>query len=92
MYNLVYASDSGQGCLAAIDSHNTALLFMILCLGTFLDGTDYAAQQEDAEQYHQLARTAMSCDPILVDPTMPSIRTLASPRFRCWLRLRASAR
>jgi hypothetical protein len=74
VYNPVYASESGQTTLSAISPHNTALLFIVFALGSFLSKHD----TDTTEHYHQLARTAMSCDAILVDPTMPAIRTLVS--------------
>ncbi|KIJ54545.1 hypothetical protein M422DRAFT_24494 [Sphaerobolus stellatus SS14] len=73
VFNLVYSSNKSDGGLSRISSHNAALLFMVFALGSFLS-PDF---DEDAgEQYHQLARTALSCDAILVDPTIAGIRTL----------------
>ncbi|KAF8506318.1 fungal-specific transcription factor domain-containing protein [Gautieria morchelliformis] len=73
VYNPVYASESGQNTLSDITPHNTALLFIVFALGSFLSNDN---DTDTTEHYHQLARTAMSCDAILVDPTMPAIRTL----------------
>ena len=75
VYNPVYSSEAGQNSLLAITSHNAALLFIVLTLGSFLSNDN---DTDTTEHYHQLARTAMSCDAILVDPTMPAIRTLVS--------------
>lgn len=77
VYNRIYVTESEQRSFAGVSAHNAALLFMVLSLGSFFDPSR-PADTDDAEQYHQLARTALSCDAILVDPTMPAIRTLAS--------------
>jgi len=75
VFSVVYSSNKAEGNLAGVSSHNAALLFMVFALGSFLS-RDY---DEDAgEQFHQLARTALSCDAILVDPTIAGIRTLVS--------------
>jgi len=46
---------------------------MIFALGSFLS---HEIDDDAGEIYHQLARTALSCDAILVNPTMESIRAL----------------
>ena len=48
---------------------------MIFSLATLLDLT-LPPNNVDAEFYHQLARAGLSCDPILVEPTVPAIQTL----------------
>ena len=45
---------------------------MVFALASFIAHNNVV----DAEQYHQLARAAMSCDAILIDPTIPSMRAL----------------
>ncbi|KAF8577043.1 hypothetical protein K439DRAFT_1622389 [Ramaria rubella] len=64
VYNPVYGSDFEEGLISTITPHNTAVLFMIFALGSYLsrdNGNDAAT-----EHYHQIARTAMSCDAILM--------------------------
>ncbi|KAF8508941.1 fungal-specific transcription factor domain-containing protein [Hysterangium stoloniferum] len=77
IFHHVYSSDSTLGSLSRVTSHNAAVLFMIFALATFLSHNNIT----DAEHYHQLARTSMSCDAILVDPTMPSIRAMLLMAF-----------
>lgn len=57
------------------DSHELALLFMIFSLATLLDLT-LPPNNVEAEFYHQLARAGLSCEPILVEPTLAAIQTL----------------
>lgn len=73
VFNRVYIPGAKKGTLSTVTPHDAALLFMVFALGCFLSHT----QSEDAcEEYHQLAKTAMSCDAVLVDPTISAIRTL----------------
>lgn len=69
----MYTSGEKKGKLSGVTPHNAALLFMIFALGCFLS---HSQSEDSCEQYHQLAKTAMSCDAVLVDPTMSAIRTL----------------
>lgn len=62
------------------ESHELALLFMVFSLATLLDLT-LPPNNVEAEFYHQLARAGLSCDPILVEPTIPAIQTLVSARL-----------
>ncbi|KIJ24919.1 hypothetical protein M422DRAFT_274194, partial [Sphaerobolus stellatus SS14] len=66
------------------DSHELALLFMIFSLATLLDLT-LPPNNVQAEFYHQLARAGLSCEPILVEPTVPAIQTLILMSFYHWL-------
>lgn len=50
---------------------------MVFALGSFLSN-DY--DEDPTEQYHQLAKSALSFDAILVDPTIAGIRTLVITR------------
>lgn len=59
------------------ESHELALLFMVFSLATLLD-LKLPSNNGEAEFYHQLARAGLSCDPILVEPTVPAIQTLVS--------------
>ncbi|KAF8582521.1 hypothetical protein K439DRAFT_1635174 [Ramaria rubella] len=66
------------------ESHELALLFMVFSLATLLDLT-LPPNNVEAEFYHQLARAGLSCDPILVEPTVPAIQTLMLMSFYHWL-------
>lgn len=54
---------------------------MVFSLATLLDLAQ-PPNNVEAEFYHQLARAGLSCDPILVEPTVPAIQTLVSV-YRC---------
>ncbi|KAF8510391.1 fungal-specific transcription factor domain-containing protein [Gautieria morchelliformis] len=66
------------------ESYEVALLFMVFSLATLLDLT-LPPNNVEAEFYHQLARAGLSCDPILVEPTVPAIQTLILMSFYHWL-------
>ncbi|GJJ10570.1 hypothetical protein Clacol_004797 [Clathrus columnatus] len=66
------------------ESHELALLFMVFSLATLLD-MSLPPNNVEAEFYHQLARAGLSCDPILVEPTVPAIQTLLLMSFYHWL-------
>jgi hypothetical protein len=53
---------------------------MVFSLATLLDLT-LPPNNVEAEFYHQLARAGLSCDPILVEPTVPAIQTLVFITF-----------
>jgi hypothetical protein len=78
VFSQVYSSNKSEGSLSRISSHNAALLFMVFALGSFLS---HEYDEDAGEQFHQLARTALSCDAILVDPTIAGIRTLVRSPF-----------
>lgn len=51
---------------------------MVFSLATLLD-LNLPPNNVEAEFYHQVARAGLSCDAILVEPTVPAIQTLV-----CW--------
>jgi hypothetical protein len=57
------------------ESHDLALLFMVFSLATLLDLTR-PPNNAEAEFYQQLARAGLSCDSVLIEPTLPAIQTL----------------
>lgn len=59
-------------------SHQLALMFMVLAIGSLMDITR-PAYNVDAEKYHQLARAALFQSPIFEEPTIGAVQTLASP-------------
>ncbi|KIP05474.1 hypothetical protein PHLGIDRAFT_108161 [Phlebiopsis gigantea 11061_1 CR5-6] len=58
-----------------IDSHRLAVLYMVFALGTLFDLEKQSLSLE-ATQYYQLARAALSMDPVLEHQTIPAIQAL----------------
>lgn len=61
-------------------SHQLALMFMVLAIGSLMDITRPAYNIE-AEKYHQLARAALFQSPIFEEPTLAAVQTLVSIRL-----------
>lgn len=75
VFDKVYSASTGECFVSNVNSHDIAILFMVFALGAFLSPE---SDDDAGEDYHQLARMTLSCDPILVNPTVPSIRALVS--------------
>ena len=60
-------------------SHQLALLFMVLAIGSLMD-VARPAYNIEAEKYHQLARAALFQSPIFEEPTLAAVQTLVSLR------------
>ena len=56
-------------------SHQLALMFMVLAIGSLMDIARHAYNIE-AEKYHQLARAALFQSPIFEEPTIAAVQTL----------------
>lgn len=56
-------------------SHQLALMFMILAIGSLMD-TKRVAYNIEAERYHQLARAALFQSPIFEEPTLFAVQVL----------------
>lgn len=61
----------------ALSSHQLALLFMVLAIGSLMDITR-PAYNIDAERYHQLARAALFQSAIFEEPTISAVQALVS--------------
>lgn len=56
-------------------SHQLALMFMVLAIGSLMD-ISRPAYNIEAEKYHQLARAALFQNPIFEEPTIAAVQTL----------------
>ena len=56
-------------------SHQLALMFIVLAIGSLMD-TKRAAYNIEAEKYHQLARAALFQSPIFEEPTINAVQVL----------------
>ena len=58
-------------------SHQLALMFMVLAIGSLMD-IKRPAYNIEAEKYHQLARAALFQSPIFEEPTLNAVQALVS--------------
>ncbi|KAM5532910.1 hypothetical protein V8D89_013462 [Ganoderma adspersum] len=65
-------------------SHQLALLFMVLAIGSLMD-VARPAYNIEAEKYHQLARAALFQSPIFEEPTLAAVQTLYLMAFYLFL-------
>ena len=65
--------DSGS-----FESHRLALLYIVLAVGILVDLTR-PSHDPAAVRYYQLAKAALSLDPILEDPSTTGIQALVRP-------------
>lgn len=56
-------------------SHQLALMFMVLAIGSLMD-IKRPAYNIEAERYHQLARASLFQSPIFEEPTLNAVQTL----------------
>lgn len=63
-------------------SHQLALMFMVLAIGSLMD-IKRPAYNIDAEKYHQLARAALFQSPIFEEPTLNAVQALVRITFTC---------
>ena len=56
-------------------SHQLALMFMILAIGSLMD-IARPAYNIEAEKYHHLARAALFQSPIFEEPTLAAVQAL----------------
>ena len=61
-------------------SHQLALMFMVLAIGSLMD-TKRVAYNIEAEKYHQLARAALFQSPIFEEPTLFAVQVLVCSYF-----------
>lgn len=61
----------------AMISHQLALLFMVLAIGSLMD-IKRPAYNIDSERYHQLARAALFQSAIFEEPTISAVQALVS--------------
>lgn len=59
-------------------SHQLALMFMILAIGSLMD-IARPAYNIEAEKYHHLARAALFQSPIFEEPTLAAVQALVRP-------------
>ncbi|THH32375.1 hypothetical protein EUX98_g1822 [Antrodiella citrinella] len=65
-------------------SHQLALMFMVLAIGSLMD-IKRPAYNIDAEKYHQLARAALFQSPIFEEPTLNAVQALYLMAFYLFL-------
>ncbi|KAI0741490.1 fungal-specific transcription factor domain-containing protein [Daedaleopsis nitida] len=65
-------------------SHQLALMFMVLSIGSLMD-INRPAYNIEAEKYHQLARAALFQSPIFEEPTLAAVQTLYLMAFYLFL-------
>ncbi|KAI0629186.1 fungal-specific transcription factor domain-containing protein [Trametes polyzona] len=65
-------------------SHQLALLYMVLAIGSLMD-TSRPAYNVEAEKYHQLARAALFQSPIFEEPTLLAVQSLYLMAFYLFL-------
>ncbi|RDB15770.1 putative transcriptional regulatory protein C1F7.11c [Hypsizygus marmoreus] len=74
VFRPVYEQDAAT-YLGSAGSHNLAVLFMVLAIGTLLD-LDRPAHSSESMQYYQLARAAIALDSVLEEQSIPGIQAL----------------
>ncbi|KAF8074745.1 hypothetical protein FPV67DRAFT_1408589 [Lyophyllum atratum] len=73
IFRPVYEQDGTfQG---SVSSHNLAVLFMVLAIGSLMD-VDLPAHSSESMQYYQLARAALALDSVIEEQTIPGIQAL----------------
>lgn len=65
-------------------SHQLALMFMVLAIGSLMD-IKRPAYNIEAERYHQLARASLFQSPIFEEPTISAVQTLYLMAFYLFL-------
>ncbi|KAI0080184.1 hypothetical protein K474DRAFT_1590475 [Panus rudis PR-1116 ss-1] len=65
-------------------SHQLALMFMVLAIGSLMD-TNRPAYNIEAEKFHQLARAALFQSPIFEEPTLHAVQALYLMAFYLFL-------
>lgn len=76
-YNIFYNTSKAPDMDDPLLSHQLALLYMILAIGSLMD-TTRPAYNVEAEKYHQLARAALFQSPIFEEPTLTAVQSLVS--------------
>lgn len=76
-FNIFYNTSKAPDMDDPLLSHQLALLYMILAIGSLMD-TTRPAYNVEAEKYHQLARAALFQSPIFEEPTLTAVQSLVS--------------
>ncbi|EIW58721.1 uncharacterized protein TRAVEDRAFT_123989 [Trametes versicolor FP-101664 SS1] len=83
-YNIFYNTSKAPDMDDPLLSHQLALLYMILAIGSLMD-TTRPAYNVEAEKYHQLARAALFQSPIFEEPTLTAVQSLYLMAFYLFL-------
>ncbi|KAH9935858.1 uncharacterized protein BXZ73DRAFT_45387 [Epithele typhae] len=83
-FNQFYNPNTTPSMDDPLMSHQLALMFMVLAIGSLMDITRPAYNIE-AEKYHQLARAALFQSPIFEEPTLAAVQTLYLMAFYLFL-------
>ncbi|KAJ7035697.1 fungal-specific transcription factor domain-containing protein [Mycena alexandri] len=67
--------DPNSASYESVSSHNLAVLYMVLALGTLVD-LDMPAHSPEATEYYQLGRAALAIDSVLEEPSIAGIQAL----------------
>ncbi|KAI0372775.1 hypothetical protein BV20DRAFT_1014847 [Pilatotrama ljubarskyi] len=83
-FNIFYNPHKAPDMEDPLLSHQLALLYMVLAIGSLMD-TTRPAYNVEAEKYHQLARAALFQSPIFEEPTLTAVQTLYLMAFYLFL-------
>ncbi|KAK7031348.1 putative transcriptional regulatory protein C1F7.11c [Favolaschia claudopus] len=67
--------EPSHGSYGTLSSHNLAVLYMVLALGTLMD-LDMPAHSPEATEYYQLGRSALAIDSVLDSPSIAGIQAM----------------
>ncbi|EKM50390.1 uncharacterized protein PHACADRAFT_263672 [Phanerochaete carnosa HHB-10118-sp] len=84
VYYLFYNPNAGPPLDDPLLSHQLALMFMIIAIGSLMD-TKRPAYNIEAEKYHQLARAALFQSPVFEEPTIHAVQTFYLMAFYLFL-------
>ncbi|KAI0820381.1 fungal-specific transcription factor domain-containing protein [Trametes gibbosa] len=83
-FNIFYDPHKAPDMDDPLLSHQLALLYMILAIGSLMD-TTRPAYNVEAEKYHQLSRAALFQSPIFEEPTLTAVQSLYLMAFYLFL-------
>ena len=75
VYFQFYNPNAGPPLDDPLLSHQLALMFMVLAIGSLMD-TKRPAYNIEAEKYYHLSRAALFQSPIFEEPTLAAVQTL----------------
>jgi hypothetical protein len=72
VFRPIYEADTA---FPDIGSHNLAIMYMVLAIGTLLD-LDRQSHSHEATQYYELGRAALAVDSVFEEQSIPAIQAL----------------
>ncbi|KIK61560.1 hypothetical protein GYMLUDRAFT_96415 [Collybiopsis luxurians FD-317 M1] len=72
VFRPIYEADAG---FSNIGSHNLAIMFIVLAIGTLLD-LDRPSHSPEATHYYELGRAALAVDSVFEEQSIPAIQAL----------------